>query len=263
MPTGEMVPIGSPNVARGTITFGVAYDPTTLTILSPHSSFALGSLIAWSAGLQRSPGSTSVSFSLARVTITGETPVVVTTETLTSPDVDMIVRQLDLSSMVDRRPGIYAMRYLSGSEVLAEGKFELTNQTKCSPGDQDAFVYSPDRLRVLLACQHVSGVVRSFDAATDGDRHYYVELDPEYRYLLTPDNLKGLVVEPVCVGPTDAPKIAALCSHDPDPVVEMPPIGTHVWMEGRYVLDSNHGSWAELHPLYRWGFAATRTPATP
>jgi hypothetical protein len=24
-------------------------------------------------------------------------------------------------------------------------------------------------------------------------------------------------------------------------------------MEGRYVLDLEHGSWAELHPLYRWG----------
>jgi hypothetical protein len=24
-------------------------------------------------------------------------------------------------------------------------------------------------------------------------------------------------------------------------------------MEGRYILDSQHHAWAELHPLYRWG----------
>jgi hypothetical protein len=28
---------------------------------------------------------------------------------------------------------------------------------------------------------------------------------------------------------------------------------THSWMEGRYALDSQHGNWAELHPLCRWG----------
>jgi hypothetical protein len=30
-------------------------------------------------------------------------------------------------------------------------------------------------------------------------------------------------------------------------------IGAHVWMEGRYILDLNHASHAELHPLYRMG----------
>jgi len=33
----------------------------------------------------------------------------------------------------------------------------------------------------------------------------------------------------------------------------LPSVGMHVWMEGRYVLDLDHGGWAELHPLYRWG----------
>jgi len=32
-------------------------------------------------------------------------------------------------------------------------------------------------------------------------------------------------------------------------------VGAHVWMEGRYVADSEHGGWAELHPLHRWGAA--------
>jgi len=31
-------------------------------------------------------------------------------------------------------------------------------------------------------------------------------------------------------------------------------VGDRVWMEGRYVFDTDHGGWAELHPLYRWAY---------
>jgi hypothetical protein len=36
-------------------------------------------------------------------------------------------------------------------------------------------------------------------------------------------------------------------------VTVLPAQGQRVWMEGRYVQDGEHGDWAELHPLYRWG----------
>ena len=60
MPSADVVPTGSTDLVRGIITFGVAYDPTTLTVLALHLSFALGARIAWSAALERSPGSKSV-----------------------------------------------------------------------------------------------------------------------------------------------------------------------------------------------------------
>ena len=45
-----------------------------------------------------------------------------------------------------------------------------------------------------------------------------------------------------------------LCASDPDPYLgPFPREGDHVWMEGRHVLDLQHSSQAELHPLYRWG----------
>jgi hypothetical protein len=126
----------------------------------------------------------------------------------------------------------------------------------CVPGDQDLYVYSPARLRVLSACLRVTGTVRGVSIEHDGDRHLNVELDPQYDGLLTPGNeaqFHRLVVEPICMGGGDEPSVAAECARDPDPITVIPEIGQRVWLEGRYVLDTNHFSWAELHPLYRWG----------
>jgi len=62
------------------------------------------------------------------------------------------------------------------------------------------------------------------------------------------------VVEPVCVKAVTQPDAEASCAADPDPLAPpFPGVGERVWMEGRYVFDLDHGGWAELHPLYRWG----------
>ena len=31
--------------------------------------------------------------------------------------------------------------------------------------------------------------------------------------------------------------------------IEVPPVGTHVELTGSYVLDKEHGNWAEIHPV--------------
>jgi hypothetical protein len=126
----------------------------------------------------------------------------------------------------------------------------------CALGDQDPYVYSPARLRVLSPCLRVTGIVRGISVEQDGDRHLNVELDSQFANLLTPGNetqFNRLVVEPICMGGGDELDIAAECAKDPDPLTKIPDIGQRVWLEGRYVLDSNHFFWAELHPLYRWG----------
>jgi hypothetical protein len=124
--------------------------------------------------------------------------------------------------------------------------------SSCSPTDQDRYVYDPSRLKVLQACLYVTGTVVSTTHEPDGDVHIRLRLDaPNVKYLTQAnyDYQNGtLVVEPVCVTSGDA-----ICNSDPDPLTVLPSDGAHVWMEGRYVLDLQHNSWAELHPLYRWG----------
>jgi hypothetical protein len=128
----------------------------------------------------------------------------------------------------------------------------------CRPTDQDRYVYNPARLEVLRACIRVTGTVAAIRKEADGDLHILLALDPAYRSLLRPANqgeeLGDLVVEPVCVRSVTQADAVAICVSDPDPLPNVfPVVGEHVWMEGRYVLDLDHGGWAELHPLYRWG----------
>jgi hypothetical protein len=128
----------------------------------------------------------------------------------------------------------------------------------CRPTDQDRYVYNPDRLEVAKACVYVTGVVAALRREADGDLHILVDLDAAYVHLLRPANqgeeLGDLVVEPVCVKSVTQTDAIDSCAADPDPLAPpYPAVGERVWMEGRYVFDLDHGGWAELHPLYRWG----------
>ena len=127
----------------------------------------------------------------------------------------------------------------------------------CKPTDQDQYVYHPSRLAVQAACIRVSGTVEAIRREADGDLHILLALDPAYAHLLTSANqgveLGDLVVEPVCVRSVSQADAVAVCAADRDPMTALPAVGDRVWMEGRYVFDSDHGGWAELHPLYRWG----------
>jgi hypothetical protein len=129
----------------------------------------------------------------------------------------------------------------------------------CTPTDQDRYVYHPGRLAVQVACLRVTGTVAAVRYEADGDLHILLALDPAFAHLLTPANqgveLGDLVIEPVCVRPVSQADAIATCASDPDPLAgPFPVVGERVWMEGRYVFDLDHGGWAELHPLYRWGY---------
>jgi hypothetical protein len=133
-----------------------------------------------------------------------------------------------------------------------------TKPSACKPTDQNKYVYNPSRLAVQAACIHVSGTVEAVRHEADGDLHILLALDPAYTRLLTPANqgeeLGDLVVEPVCVRSVSQADAKGTCASDPDPFPgPFPVVGEAVWMEGRYVFDLDHGGWAELHPLFRWG----------
>ena len=132
-----------------------------------------------------------------------------------------------------------------------------TPAAACRPTDQDRYVYRPARLQVLTACVRVSGTVAFIRDEADGDLHLGLALDAPYAHLVVAANggaeRGDLVIEPVCELRVTQADAIAVCAADPDPLRGLPRLGEHVWMEGRYVADLQHGGWRELHPLYRWG----------
>jgi hypothetical protein len=127
----------------------------------------------------------------------------------------------------------------------------------CATTDQVQFIYRPSRLKVLAPCVRAEGTIAAMRKEADGDFHILLKLDPAFAHLVNAANsgleLGDLVVEPVCelvVTQTDA---QAICATDKDPISLVGlKVGEHVWMEGRWVEDLEHGSWRELHPLYSW-----------
>ena len=94
----------------GVITFGTAYDPDDLSIPQPRASFKTTTKkIAWSASLLTPAGATSLTLILA----------------VSDPSFDVLANEADLALLLDRKAGTYVMRYLRGSDVLAEGQFAL------------------------------------------------------------------------------------------------------------------------------------------
>jgi hypothetical protein len=113
-------------------------------------------------------------------------------------------------------------------------------------------VYNPARLQVVDNCKSVTGVIESKRVEKDGDFHIRVKLDPQFSNLINSANIKNqfgdLVVEPICVNKvTQADAISACQNFRQN--ISIPPIGSHVKVIGSYVLDTEHGNWAEIHPV--------------
>jgi hypothetical protein len=126
-----------------------------------------------------------------------------------------------------------------------------TSTDRCDQSLWD-HVYNPSRLQVVDYCRSVSGVIESIRTERDGDFHIRVKLDPEFSDMINSANIKNqfgnLVVEPICVNPVTQPSAISACQ-DFHQNIEVPPVGSHVEITGSYVLDKEHGSWAEIHPV--------------
>lgn len=138
----------------------------------------------------------------------------------------------------------------------------------CAPTDQVAYIYNPSRLVVLGQCIHMTGTVAAVRREADGDFHVLIAPDPAYASLVNAANagleLGDLVVEPVCEIPVTQTDAVAACAGDKDPLdVTGLAVGQHIWAEGRYVTDSDHGGWAEIHPLAAWGIEPGAGVALP
>jgi hypothetical protein len=126
-----------------------------------------------------------------------------------------------------------------------------TSSDQCDQSLWD-HVYNPSRLQVVDYCRSVSGVIESIRTERDGDFHIRVKLDPEFSDMINSANVKNqfgdLVLEPICVNPVTQPSAISACQ-DFHQNIEVPPVGSHVEITGSYVLDKEHGSWAEIHPV--------------
>lgn len=159
-----------------------------------------------------------------------------------------------------------------GGSVITPSSGSATGPSRCRSGDPLANVYHPNRLKVVKPCVTVSGMVESVRSEDDGDVHFDVALDPAYKQLLTSTNFADqhgwLVVEivpadePGCT-PGQPPRPAhgtynyGICTGaDESP----PSVGSHVFVTGPYVLDEDHGGWAEVHPA--WAIASSPTSST-
>ena len=130
-PTVEIVvpdPTPEPVIGSGIVTFGTAYDPDTLLITKPLTTFKLKTkTIAWSASFSEPAGATSIEMILASVSKTGaETVLIQTPTSVSSPEFDLLANKADLVTLVGGKAGTYVLRYLRGSTILAEGTFTLT-----------------------------------------------------------------------------------------------------------------------------------------
>jgi hypothetical protein len=126
-----------------------------------------------------------------------------------------------------------------------------SKEVKC---DQSLWnhVYNPQRLQVVDPCKTVSGIIESKRSEADGDYHIRLKLDPQFSNLVNAANLKeqfgDLVLEPICMNRVTQTDAISAC-HNFRQSIDIPAVGSHVQVTGSYVLDKQHGKWAEIHPI--------------
>jgi len=86
----------------------------------------------------------------------------------------------------------------------------------------------------------------------DGDTHGWLEVDSGFENLLNSGSMNNengnLVFEIICRFPVTQTDAKAACQGYADPI-SLPPVGSHVRIVGRFVQDTFHGQWNEIHPV--------------
>jgi Bacterial SH3 domain len=135
--------------------------------------------------------------------------------------------------------------------------------TECDPSIS-AHVYHPNRLIVKQECIEVTGTIVDATATQskhqadgtrhepDGDTHGWLKVDSGFENVLNSGNINdeggNLVFEIICKFPITQTDAKAACQGYTDQIM-LPPVGSHVRIIGRYVQDTFHGQWNEIHPV--------------
>ncbi len=135
--------------------------------------------------------------------------------------------------------------------LYTSGFFAPPKGNSCM-SDSLSHVYNPNRLRLINACQTVSGTVEKVIQEGDGDAHIRLQVDHGYESLLNQANFDyqygTLVLEIVCVYPTTLADAVSACSGYTNPI-SIPSVGEHTSVVGQHVTDLTH-EWNEIHPVY-------------
>jgi len=129
-----------------------------------------------------------------------------------------------------------------------------SNTSQCSDPDSiSSHVYNPYRLNIVRSCITASGVVDNVLEEADGDYHVRLALDSQYSNLTNASNDQyqygDLVVEIICALPITQSDAVSACQNYTNNIT-IPSISDHITVTGPYVLDTDHYSWAEIHPVY-------------
>jgi hypothetical protein len=181
-------------------------------------------------------------------------------------------------TLVDRSPdsGFYHVRteddqvgwvfakYVSVSPMSTPTTSSTPPVTNECDANIAAHVYHPQRLIVKQDCISVTGTILDATATQakkepdgvrhekDGDMHGWLKVDAEFQNLLNAGNNSGedgnLVFEIVCRFPVTQSDAQSVCQGYTDHVA-LPPVGSHVRVVGRYVQDTFHAQWNEIHPV--------------
>jgi len=114
-------------------------------------------------------------------------------------------------------------------------------------------MHDVQRIKIVGACQTVTGVIATVGSSDDGDIDMQLTLDAGFGNLLNSGNVTklngNLQIEAICQAPVhaDVPDAQRTCANFSG-TVPIPAVGTHVRVTGVYVLDSDHG-WMEIHPI--------------
>ncbi|HEV3058903.1 MAG TPA: SH3 domain-containing protein [Vicinamibacterales bacterium] len=167
------------------------------------------------------------------------------------------------SKSVKLAPGVVPMNTPTtpGSGPTTAAHVDVSN---CS-AELWAHTYHPARLQLHDECVTVTGTIQDATATqshhqadgmrheSDGDTHGWLKLDPQFEWMLDPGNADeggNLVFEVICHYPISGTSTAAqsACGAFQDSQT-LPSVNAHVAITGRFVLDTNHAHWNEIHPV--------------
>ncbi len=118
---------------------------------------------------------------------------------------------------------------------------EKPSSPYCKKGNVFADTYDPARLRILNPCVTVEGKVTSYvSRAEDGDLCFDVKPDSQYSYMLT---IGSWILRKGCIHVEIVP--------GNQNEVASPEKGDYIKFTGVWVVDTDHGSWSEIHPVWR------------
>lgn len=131
-------------------------------------------------------------------------------------------------------------------------------------------VYDSKRLAVQKPCITVTGTVEDDPRhEPDGDTHFILTLDPAATGYSRDNNCKPakhgcnlLIVELICHNRIDwsYQKNAGVACGIYKSQITDPKYGEHVSVTGRYVYDTDNGSWGEIHPASDVDYVKSANP---